>query len=169
MGREIRKVFIPEEKGDMILSCDYSQIELRVLAHIANDKNMIDSFKHHSDIHTKTASEVFNVDIDSVTKLMRSRAKAVNFGILDYCVFCISSFLVIIFITGPIADLSSVFMFGIDNVKSLFVMLAGGFVFNLALALSTVVTILFFSKPFLSALNRVIFRLNVNSLFHSQF
>lgn len=82
MGREIRKVFIPEEKGDMILSCDYSQIELRVLAHIANDKNMIDSFKHHSDIHTKTASEVFNVDIDSVTKLMRSRAKAVNFGIV---------------------------------------------------------------------------------------
>ena len=95
--------------------------------------------------------------------------KAVNFGILDYCVFCILSFLVIIFITGPIVDLSSVFMFGIDNVKSLFVMLAGGFVFNLALALSTVVTILFFSKPFLSALNRVIFRLNVNSLFHSQF
>ena len=82
MGREIRKVFICEEKGDMILSCDYSQIELRVLAHIANDKNMIDSFKHHSYIHTKTASEVFNVDISSVTKIMRSRAKAVNFGIV---------------------------------------------------------------------------------------
>lgn len=82
MGREIRKVFIPEEKGDMILSCDYSQIELRVLAHMSEDKNMIDSFNHHSDIHRKTASEVFNVPVEDVTPLMRSRAKAVNFGII---------------------------------------------------------------------------------------
>ncbi|ENZ03415.1 DNA polymerase I [Clostridium thermobutyricum] len=82
MGREIRKIFIPQEKDDILLSLDYSQIELRVLAHISGDENMIDSFKHHSDIHTKTASEVFNVPIEEVTSLMRSRAKAVNFGIV---------------------------------------------------------------------------------------
>ncbi|MGL5084457.1 MAG: DNA polymerase, partial [Clostridium sp.] len=82
MGREIRKIFIPMEKGDTLLSCDYSQIELRVLAHMANDENMIDAFNHHSDIHTKTASEVFNVPLDEVTSTMRSRAKAVNFGIV---------------------------------------------------------------------------------------
>ena len=82
MGREIRKVFIPNEEGDLLLSCDYSQIELRVLAHMANDENMIDGFKHHSDIHRKTASEVFKVPIEEVTPLMRSRAKAVNFGIV---------------------------------------------------------------------------------------
>ncbi|OOM74572.1 DNA polymerase I [Clostridium puniceum] len=82
LGREIRKVFIPMEESDILVSCDYSQIELRVLAHIADDENMIDAFKHHSDIHTKTASEVFKVPIDEVTPLMRSRAKAVNFGIV---------------------------------------------------------------------------------------
>ena len=82
LGREIRKAFIPLEEGDTIVSCDYSQIELRVLAHIAGDENMIDAFKHHSDIHTKTASEVFKVPVDEVTPLMRSRAKAVNFGIV---------------------------------------------------------------------------------------
>lgn len=82
MGKEIRKVFIPMEEGDILVSCDYSQIELRVLAHIADDENMIDAFKHHSDIHTKTASEVFKVPVDEVTSLMRSRAKAVNFGIV---------------------------------------------------------------------------------------
>lgn len=82
MGREIRKVFIPKEKGDILLSCDYSQIELRVLAHMSDDANMIDAFKHHSDIHTKTASEVFKVPVEKVTSLMRSRAKAVNFGIV---------------------------------------------------------------------------------------
>ncbi|WP_304406215.1 DNA polymerase I [uncultured Clostridium sp.] len=82
MGREIRKVFIPKENTDILLSCDYSQIELRVLAHMSDDKNMIDAFNHHSDIHTKTASEVFKVEVDEVTSLMRSRAKAVNFGIV---------------------------------------------------------------------------------------
>ncbi|MBD7912189.1 MULTISPECIES: DNA polymerase I [Clostridium] len=82
MGREIRKVFTPKKEGDILLSCDYSQIELRVLAHMAGDENMIKAFKEHSDIHTKTASEVFNVPIDEVTSLMRSRAKAVNFGIV---------------------------------------------------------------------------------------
>ncbi|MFD3157655.1 DNA polymerase I [Haloimpatiens sp. FM7330] len=82
MGRAIRKVFIPEDKDSVILSADYSQIELRVLAHIADDENMINAFKHHSDIHTKTASEVFKVPVEEVTSIMRSRAKAVNFGIV---------------------------------------------------------------------------------------
>lgn len=82
LGREIRKVFVPNNEECVILSADYSQIELRVLAHIANDENLIDAFMHHSDIHTKTASEVFKVPIEEVTSLMRSRAKAVNFGIV---------------------------------------------------------------------------------------
>lgn len=82
MGREIRKVFVPEYDNCVILSADYSQIELRVLAHIANDENLIDAFVNHSDIHTKTASEVFRVPIDEVTPLQRSNAKAVNFGIV---------------------------------------------------------------------------------------
>ncbi len=82
MGREIRKVFIPNEPGDVLLSCDYSQIELRVLAEMSQDKNMINAFKDHSDIHRKTASEVFKVPVEEVTSLMRSRAKAVNFGII---------------------------------------------------------------------------------------
>ncbi|ENK1243000.1 DNA polymerase I [Clostridium botulinum] len=82
MGREIRKVFIPNTQDSVILSADYSQIELRVLAHISNDENMISAFNEHDDIHTKTASEVFKVPIDEVTPLMRSNAKAVNFGIV---------------------------------------------------------------------------------------
>lgn len=81
MGREIRKVFVPEGEA-VILSADYSQIELRVLAHISGDENLINAFKEHSDIHTKTASEVFKVPLDEVTSLMRSNAKAVNFGIV---------------------------------------------------------------------------------------
>jgi DNA polymerase I len=82
IGKEIRKVFVPENEDSIILSADYSQIELRVLAHIANDDNLIEAFKNHSDIHAKTASEVFNVPIDKVSKLQRSNAKAVNFGIV---------------------------------------------------------------------------------------
>ncbi|MDV4152312.1 DNA polymerase I [Clostridium sp. AL.422] len=82
MGREIRKVFIPDEPGDILLSCDYSQIELRVLAELSKDQKMIEAFKDHSDIHRKTASEVFKVPVEEVTPLMRSRAKAVNFGIV---------------------------------------------------------------------------------------
>ncbi|WP_194189964.1 DNA polymerase I [Clostridium chrysemydis] len=82
MGREIRKIFIPTSEDDLLLSSDYSQIELRVLADMSGDVNMIDAFKHHSDIHTKTASEVFNVPIEEVTSTMRSSAKAVNFGIV---------------------------------------------------------------------------------------
>jgi DNA polymerase-1 len=82
MGRAIRKVFVAENSDCVILSADYSQIELRVLAEIAGDKNMIDAFTAHTDIHTKTASEVFKVPLDQVTSLMRSNAKAVNFGIV---------------------------------------------------------------------------------------
>ena len=82
MGRAIRKAFIPHNDQCVILSADYSQIELRVLAHIAGDDNLIEAFIDHGDIHTKTASEVFNVPIEEVTKLMRSNAKAVNFGIV---------------------------------------------------------------------------------------
>ncbi|MCM1990702.1 DNA polymerase I [Oceanirhabdus seepicola] len=81
MGREIRKVFIPEENS-IILSADYSQIELRVLAHISDDETLIDSFKSEEDIHRRTASEVFGVPMDEVTSIMRSNAKAVNFGIV---------------------------------------------------------------------------------------
>lgn len=81
-GRAIRKVFIPHNEDCVILSADYSQIELRVLAHISGDENLIDAFKHSSDIHTKTASEVFGVPVEEVTKTMRSNAKAVNFGIV---------------------------------------------------------------------------------------
>ena len=82
MGREIRKVFVPNNEECVILSADYSQIELRVLAHIAEDEKLIAAFKNHSDIHTMTASEVFKVPVDEVTPLMRSNAKAVNFGIV---------------------------------------------------------------------------------------
>ncbi|SHI38968.1 DNA polymerase I [Clostridium intestinale] len=82
MGRAIRKVFIPKEKEDVLISADYSQIELRVLAHMAEDENMLHAFRENIDIHTKTASEVFKVPLDEVTKLMRGRAKAVNFGIV---------------------------------------------------------------------------------------
>lgn len=82
MGRRIRKVFVPSSSEYFILSADYSQIELRVLAHIAGDENLINAFYNKMDIHTKTASEVFNVPLDEVTPLMRSRAKAVNFGIV---------------------------------------------------------------------------------------
>ncbi|MBE6068899.1 MAG: DNA polymerase I [Clostridium lundense] len=82
MGKEIRKVFVAEDKSSLLLSADYSQIELRVLAHISEDENLIDAFKHHDDIHTKTASEVFKVPLGEVTSTMRSNAKAVNFGIV---------------------------------------------------------------------------------------
>ena len=81
-GKVIRKVFVPSDEDSLIVSADYSQIELRVLAHIAEDDNMIEAFRSGTDIHTKTASEVFNVPISEVTKEMRSRAKAVNFGIV---------------------------------------------------------------------------------------
>jgi DNA polymerase-1 len=81
-GRKIRKAFMPSEPGYMIFSADYSQIELRVLAHISEDENLIRAFKEGMDIHTKTASDVFDVPPEKVTPLMRRHAKAVNFGIV---------------------------------------------------------------------------------------
>ena len=81
-GKKIRKAFIPASDDRVILSIDYSQIELRVLAHMAQDKGMIDAFTHDLDIHTKTASEVNGVSLDEVTPTMSREAKAVNFGIV---------------------------------------------------------------------------------------
>ncbi|MFD1176832.1 DNA polymerase I [Paenibacillus puldeungensis] len=81
-GRKIRKVFVPSEEGWYILSADYSQIELRVLAHISGDKGLQEAFLHDMDIHTKTAMDVFGVGPDQVDANMRRSAKAVNFGIV---------------------------------------------------------------------------------------
>lgn len=81
-GRRIRQAFIPSEENMYILSADYSQIELRVLAHISEDPRLIEAFRQDMDIHTSTAMEVFGVAEDEVTSLMRRQAKAVNFGII---------------------------------------------------------------------------------------
>lgn len=81
VGKEMRKFFIAPE-GSKLVDSDYSQIELRVLAHIADDKAMIDAFNNDADIHTITAAQVFNMPVEMVTPLMRSKAKAVNFGIV---------------------------------------------------------------------------------------
>ena len=81
LGKEMRKFFIARP-GCVLIDADYSQIELRVLAHMANDKNMISAFNEGDDIHAITASQVFNMPLMMVTPLMRSRAKAVNFGIV---------------------------------------------------------------------------------------
>ena len=81
LGREMRKFFLAGE-GNLLVDADYSQIELRVLADIADDKAMIDAFNADADIHTITASQVFHMPPEMVTPLMRSRAKAVNFGIV---------------------------------------------------------------------------------------
>ncbi|MDD6433056.1 MAG: DNA polymerase I [Ruminococcus bromii] len=81
LGREMRKFFCAKD-GWTLVDADYSQIELRVLAHISHDKNMIEAFKNNDDIHAITASQVFNMPLDMVTPIMRSRAKAVNFGIV---------------------------------------------------------------------------------------
>lgn len=80
-GRAIRKAFKAGE-GKVLIDADYSQIELRILASLSDDKNMQDAFNHGIDIHTQTASEVFHTPLDEVTKLQRSEAKAVNFGII---------------------------------------------------------------------------------------
>lgn len=81
-GRKIRQAFIPSEKDWLIFAADYSQIELRVLAHIAGDEGLVDAFKIGMDIHTKTAMDVFHVAAEEVTANMRRQAKAVNFGIV---------------------------------------------------------------------------------------
>ena len=82
VGREIRKVFVPSNEDFLLLDADYSQIELRVLAHISKDINLINAFHSNEDIHTSTAAKVFGVPVHEVTSLQRSRAKAVNFGIV---------------------------------------------------------------------------------------
>lgn len=87
LGREIRKVFVPEE-GYRFVDADYSQIELRVLAHMSDDRHLIEAYNSDEDIHKITASQVFKVPLDEVTPRLRSNAKAVNFGI----VYGISSF-----------------------------------------------------------------------------
>lgn len=81
-GREIRKAFIPREPGRILLSADYSQIELRIVAAISGDPNMCDAFKQRKDIHTATAAKVYGVSETDVTKEMRYKAKSVNFGII---------------------------------------------------------------------------------------
>lgn len=87
LGRQIRKVFVPRD-GCLFIDADYSQIELRILAHMANDKKLIEAYNQESDIHRITASLVFGVPFDQVTAIQRRNAKAVNFGI----VYGISSF-----------------------------------------------------------------------------
>ncbi|MCL1913403.1 MAG: DNA polymerase I [Eubacteriaceae bacterium] len=81
-GRQIRRAFVASGEGNVLIDADYSQIELRVLSHISGDANMVEAFRNNEDIHQRTASEVFSVSLDEVTKEMRSDAKAVNFGIV---------------------------------------------------------------------------------------
>ena len=87
LGRLIRKVFVPKE-GSLFMDADYSQIELRILAHLSKDEQLIEAYNSNADIHAITASKVFHVPFEEVTPLLRRRAKAVNFGI----VYGISSF-----------------------------------------------------------------------------
>jgi len=82
VGKQIRKAFIPGKGYDLFLSSDYSQIELRILAHLSEDEKLIDVFNNDGDIHTFTAAEIFNVSINDVTEELRRKAKAINFGII---------------------------------------------------------------------------------------
>ena len=82
MGRRIRRVFVASDQDHVLMNADYSQIELRVLAHISGDPTFIDAFKNNQDIHLRTASEVLGIPIDKVTPQQRNDAKAVNFGIV---------------------------------------------------------------------------------------
>jgi DNA polymerase-1 len=81
LGRKIRKGFVPE-KGCVFLSCDYSQVELRILAHLSEDKTLIESFKNGEDVHTRTAAEVFECEESEVNSQLRREAKAINFGLI---------------------------------------------------------------------------------------
>ena len=81
-GREIRKAFVPRDKNHVLISADYSQIELRIVAAISGDPNMCEAFKQGKDIHTATAAKVYNIEEADVTKEMRYKAKSVNFGII---------------------------------------------------------------------------------------
>ena len=80
-GKEIRKAFIPDD-GCEFFSADYSQIELRIMAHLSGDANMIEAFKEGDDIHAATAAKVYKISIDKVTREQRSKAKTANFGII---------------------------------------------------------------------------------------
>ena len=82
LGRQLRRVFVPESADYVFVGADYSQIELRVLAHLSEDPSLIEAFNQGEDIHTSTASHVFNIPQDQVTALQRSNAKAVNFGVI---------------------------------------------------------------------------------------
>ena len=82
IGRKIRSAFVPSDKADVLLSADYSQIELRLLAHLSGDKSMLGAFDADMDIHSFVASQVFGVPVEEVSGQMRARAKAVNFGII---------------------------------------------------------------------------------------
>jgi DNA polymerase-1 len=81
-GKEIRKAFVPRDENYVLLSADYSQVELRIIAALSNDENMCEAFMHGEDIHKATAAKVFDVPLEEVSKDMRSKAKAVNFGII---------------------------------------------------------------------------------------
>ena len=82
LGRKMRKAFIPSDKNSLILSADYSQIELRIMAHISGDQGLLDAFNNHEDIHSSTAAKVFGVNQKDITRDMRRKAKEVNFGIM---------------------------------------------------------------------------------------
>ena len=82
LGKEIRKAFVPRDENHTLLAVDYSQIELRIVASIAEDKGMIEAFNNNMDIHTATASKVFGVSLEDVTKDQRYKAKSVNFGLI---------------------------------------------------------------------------------------
>ena len=82
LGRKIREAFVPLNDGELFMSADYSQIELRLLAHLSEDEHLIDAFQSGRDFHTQTASRIFGVSESEVTSAMRSKAKAVNFGII---------------------------------------------------------------------------------------
>ncbi|NJO70512.1 MAG: DNA polymerase I, partial [Bacteroidetes bacterium] len=81
-GREIRKAFIPRDGNHVIVSADYSQIELRIMAHMSEDPNMMEAFRNNDDIHTATAAKIYNVSLADVTREMRNNAKTANFGII---------------------------------------------------------------------------------------
>ena len=81
-GRKIREAFIPSDDNHVLFSADYSQIELRIMAHLSQDKNMLEAFNNNEDIHASTASKIFNVKINEVDKDMRGKAKSANFGII---------------------------------------------------------------------------------------